>query len=76
METAIIIAAFAGGFISMFAVHMLIVDIYEQRHRQQVRKLEGKIRRLQKGDGKDIKVEIMHTFATPDDVSDLQFLED
>ena len=53
MEAAIIIAAFAGGFISMFAVHMLIVDIYDQRHRQQVRKLEDKIRRLQKGDGKD-----------------------
>lgn len=76
MEAAIIIAAFAGGFISMFAVHMLIIDIYEHRHYQTVKKLERKISRLQKANEKIVNIEVQHTFATPDDVSDLQFLED
>ena len=90
LEFLIGAASFFCGFTVMFAIHRVIFDYYDEDAKAQIYELNNKIIDLQKRNlelnvqlsHKDqdpsIVVEHMihHTFATPDDVTDIKFLED
>lgn len=89
LEFLIGAASFFCGFAVMFAIHRVIFDYYDEDAKAQIYELNNKITDLQKKNielntrlsHKDqdpsIVVEHMihHTFATPADVADLDFLE-
>ena len=89
LEFLIGAASFFCGFAVMFAIHRVIFDYYDEDAKAQIYELNNKITDLQKRNlelnvrlsHKDqdpsIVVEHMihHTFATPADVADLDFLE-
>ena len=89
LEFLIGAASFFCGFAVMFAIHRVIFDYYDEDAKAQIYELNNKIIDLQKRNielntqlsHKDqdpsIVVEHMihHTFATPADVADLNFLE-
>ena len=89
LEFMIGAASFFCGFAVMFAIHRVIFDYYDEDAKAQIYELNNKIIDLQKRNielntqlsHKDqdpsIVVEHMihHTFATPADVADLNFLE-
>ena len=89
LEFLIGAASFFCGFAVMFAIHRVIFDYYDEDAKAQIYELNNKIIDLQKRNielntrlsHKDqdpsIVVEHMihHTFATPADVADLDFLE-
>lgn len=90
LEFLIGAASFFCGFAVMFAIHRVIFDYYDEDAKAQIYELNNKIIDLQKRNlelnvhlsHKDqdpsIVVEHMihHTFATPDDVTNIQFWED
>ena len=89
LEFMIGAASFFCGFALMFAIHRVMFDYYDEDAKQEISELKQKIYDLQhrnlelntqlshKGQDPSIVVEHMihHTFATPDDVTDLDFLE-
>ena len=84
------IAAFFCGIAVMFAIHRVIFDYYDEDAKQEIYDLKCEVTAL-KGDNFELKAEIeeykrtlntinveikeVHTFATPADVADLDFLE-
>ena len=90
LEFLIGAASFFCGFAVMFAIHRVIFDYYDEDAKAQIYELNNKITDLQnrnielntrlshKDQDPSIVVEHMihHTFATPDDVTNLQFFED
>ena len=84
------IVSFFCGFAIMFAIHRVIFDYYDEDAKAEIYKLNQEISGLQyrniqlntqlshKDQDPSIVVEHMihHTFATPDDVTNIQFWED
>ena len=74
----------------MFAIHRVIFDYYDEDAKQEIYNLKCEVKALE-GDNFELKAEIeeykrtlntinveikeVHTFATPADVADLDFLE-
>ena len=83
-------AAFFCGFALMFAIHRVLFDYYDEDAKQEIYNLKCENKALE-GDNFELKAEIeeykrtlntinveikeVHTFATPADVADLDFLE-
>ena len=83
-------ASFFCGFALMFAIHRVLFDYYDEDAKQEIYDLKCEVTAL-KGDNFELKAEIeeykrtlntinveikeVHTFATPADVADLDFLE-
>lgn len=90
LEFMIGAASFFCGFAVMFAIHRVIFDYYDEDAKQEIYDLKCEVTAL-KGDNFELKAEIeeykrtlntinveikeVHTFATPADVADLEFLE-
>ncbi|MBO7693775.1 MAG: hypothetical protein J6T10_14235 [Methanobrevibacter sp.] len=90
LELMIGAASFFCGFALMFAIHRVLFDYYDEDAKQEIYDLKCEITYL-KGENYELKAEIeehkrtlnkinievqeIHTFATPADVSDLQFLD-
>lgn len=89
LEFLIGAASFFCGFAVMFAIHRVIFDYYDEDAKAEIYELKNNIIDLQKKNlelnvrlshkdqDPNIVVEHMihHTFATPADVADLDFLE-
>lgn len=85
LELMIGAASFFCGFALMFAIHRVMFDYYDEDAKQEIYDLKCEVTSL-KGDnyelkqnlenGLNIRVEQVHTFATPDDVTNIQFWED
>ena len=85
LEFMIGAASFFCGFAIMFAIHRVMFDYYDEEAKQEIYDLKCEVTAL-KGDnfelkqklanGLNIRVEEVHTFATPDDVTNIQFWED
>ena len=83
-------ASFFCGFALMFAIHRVMFDYYDEDAKQEIYNLKCEVTAL-KGDNFELKAQIeeykrtlntinveikeVHTFATPADVADLDFLE-
>ena len=84
LELMIGAASFFCGFALMFAIHRVMFDYYDEDAKQEIYDLKCQVKALE-GDnfelkqklanGLNIRVEQVHTFATPADVADLDFLE-
>ena len=90
LEFMIGAASFFCGFAIMFAIHRVMFDYYDEDARQEIYDLKCQVKALE-GDNFELKAEIeeykrtlntinveikeVHTFATPADVADLDFLE-
>ena len=90
LEFMIGAASFFCGFAVMFAIHRVIFDYYDEDAKQEIYNLKCENKALE-GDNFELKAEIeeykrtlntinveikeVHTFATPADVADLDFLE-
>ena len=90
LEFLIGAVSFFCGFAVMFAIHRVIFDYYDEDAKQEIYDLKCEVTAL-KGDNFELKAEIeeykrtlntinveikeVHTFATPADVADLDFLE-
>ena len=90
LEFMIGAASFFCGFAIMFAIHRVLFDYYDEDAKQEIYNLKCEITYL-KGENYELKSEIeehkrtlnkinvevqeIHTFATPDDVTNLQFWE-
>ena len=90
LEFMIGAASFFCGFAVMFAIHRVMFDYYDEDAKQEIYDLKCEVTAL-KGDNFELKAEIeeykrtlntinveikeVHTFATPADVADLDFLE-
>ena len=68
MDAVIGLSCFICGFLMMFAIHRVVFD----HHAGQA---EAVIRELKRQLHEPVDIEVMHTFATPDDVNDLKFNE-
>lgn len=66
MDMLIGAASFLCGVLTMFALHRVIFDHYAAE-------AEAEIKELKRQLNNSTNIEIMHTFASPDDVSDLKF---
>lgn len=83
-------ASFFCGFALMFAIHRVMFDYYDEDAKQEIYQLKCEVKALE-GDNFELKAQIeeykrtlntinveiteVHTFATPADVADLDFLE-
>ena len=90
LELMIGAASFFCGFALMFAIHRVMFDYYDEDAKQEIYDLKCQVKALQ-GDNFELKAQIeeynrtlntinveikeVHTFATPADVADLDFLE-
>ena len=90
LELMIGAVCFFCGFVLMFAIHRVMFDYYDEDAKQEIYDLKCEVTAL-KGDNFELKAEIeeykrtlntinveikeVHTFATPADVADLDFLE-
>ena len=90
IELMIGAASFFCGFALMFAIHRVLFDYYDEDAKQEIYNLKCENKALE-GDNFELKAEIeeykrtlntinveikeVHTFATPADVADLEFLE-
>ena len=90
LELMIGAASFFCGFALMFAIHRVMFDYYDEDAKQEIYDLKCEVTAL-KGDNFEMKAQIeeykrtlntinveikeVHTFATPADVADLDFLE-
>ncbi len=78
-------ASFFCGFALMFAIHRVMFDYYDDEAKQEIYDLKCEITALKGNNyelkqklanGLNIRVEEVHTYATPDDVTNIQFWED
>lgn len=84
LELMIGAASFFCGFALMFAIHRVLFDYYDEDAKEEISRLKSKNYELraeieeQKRTLNKINIEVqeIHTFATPDDVTNLQFWED
>ena len=90
LEFMIGAASFFCGFALMFAIHRVLFDYYDEDAKQEIYDLKCQVKALE-GDNFELKAQIeeykrtlntinveikeVHTFATPADVADLDFLE-
>lgn len=90
LELMIGAASFFCGFALMFAIHRVMFDYYDEDAKQEIYDLKCQVKALE-GDNFELKSEIeeykrtlntinveikeVHTYATPADVADLEFLE-
>ena len=90
LEFMIGAASFFCGFALMFAIHRVMFDYYDEDAKQEIYNLKCENKALE-GDNFELKAQIeeykrtlntinveikeVHTFATPADVADLDFLE-
>lgn len=90
LELMIGAASFFCGFALMFAIHRVMFDYYDEDAKQEIYNLKC-VNKALEGDNFELKAEIeeykrtlntinveikeVHTFATPADVADLDFLE-
>ena len=90
LELMIGAASFFCGFALMFAIHRVMFDYYDEDAKQEIYDLKCMNKALE-GDNFELKAQIeeykrtlntinveikeVHTFATPADVADLDFLE-
>ena len=90
LELMIGAASFFCGFALMFAIHRVLFDYYDEDAKQEIYNLKCENKALE-GNNFELKAEIeeykrtlntinveikeVHTFATPADVADLDFLE-
>ena len=90
LEFMIGAASFFCGFTLMFAIHRVLFDYYDEDAKQEIYNLKCENKALE-GDNFEMKAQIeeykrtlntinveikeVHTFATPADVADLDFLE-
>lgn len=90
LELMIGAASFFCGFALMFAIHRVMFDYYDEDAKQEIYDLKCQVKALE-GDNFEMKAQIeeykrtlntinveikeVHTFATPADVADLDFLE-
>lgn len=90
LEFMIGAASFFCGFALMFAIHRVMFDYYDEDAKQEIYDLKCQVKSLE-GDNFEFKAQIeeykrtlntinveikeVHTFATPADVADLDFLE-
>ena len=74
-ELLIGICSFFCGFAVMFAIHRVMFDYYDDDAREEIYRLKAEISDL-KNKPVSIRVEEVHTYATPADVADLDFLEE
>lgn len=86
LELMIGFASFFCGFALMFAIHRVMFDYYDEDARQEIYDLKCQVKALQ-GDNFQLKQQLkfkkdivevteVHCFATPDDVTNIQFWED
>lgn len=79
-------ASFFCGFVLMFAIHRVMFDYYDEDAKQEIYDLKCQVKALQ-GDNFSLKQQLkfkkdivevteVHCFATPDDVTNIQFWED
>lgn len=86
LEFMIGAASFFCGFAVMFAIHRVMFDYYDDEAKQEIYQLKCELtelktdnyglRKLLAENQININVEHVHTFATPDDVTNIQFWED
>ena len=90
LEIMIGAASFFCGFALMFAIHRVMFDYYDEDAKQEIYDLKC-VNKALEGDNFELKAQIeeykrtlntinveikeVHTFATPADVADLDFLE-
>ena len=75
INTFVGLAAFICGFIIMFAIHRVVFDHYASAAEDYIEELKKQISDLKK-DPVRVTYEERHTYATPDDVTNLTFWED
>ena len=63
------IASFICGFLIMFAIHRVVFDHYASA-------AEDYIEKIKMQNKTKVEVEHIHTYATPDDVTNIEFWED
>lgn len=68
MDVLIGFSCFICGFLMMFAIHRVIFDYYEAKAEAIIKELKHKLHN-------PVDIEITHTYAAPDDVTDLKFNE-
>lgn len=77
LELMIGAASFFCGFAIMFAIHRVIFDYYDEDAKKEIYDLKCEVTALKgevtalKGDKFELKE--VHTFATPDDVTNIEF---
>lgn len=84
LEFMIGAASFFCGFAIMFAIHRVLFDYYDEDAKIEISRLKSENYELraeieeQKRTLNKINIQVheFHTFATPDDVTNLQFWED
>ena len=69
------IASFFCGIAVMFAIHRVVFDHYASAAEEYIEDLKRQINEL-KQSGMTVTYEEHHTFATPDDVTNIKFWED
>ena len=75
MNAFIGIASFVCGVLLMFAIHRVVFDHYASAAEDYIEELKKQIADLKK-DPIRVTYEEHHTFATPDDVTNIEFWED
>ena len=68
MDVVIGFSCFICGFLMMFAIHRVVFDHYAEQ-------AKGVIEELKRQLYYPTSVEVVHTYAEPDDVTDLKFNE-
>ena len=78
-ECIIGLTCFITGVLLMYAVHRVVFDIYSDKAKNTIRKLRIENKALRDicnySNNDVIQVEHIHTFATPDDVTNIKFWE-
>lgn len=75
------VCSFVCGFAVMFAIHRVVFDAYSERAENYIKKIKSgeiiditeEVYAYDPSKDKNIQVEHIHTYATPDDVLDLKF---
>ena len=83
LEIMIGAASFFCGFAIMFAIHRVLFDYYDEDAKEEIYRLKTENRELRAEIEENkrtlnkinIEVQEIHTFATPADVVNLQFLD-
>lgn len=68
MDVVIGMACFLCGFLLMFAIHRVVFDYYAEQANVVIENLKRQL-------NYQTNVEVVHTYAEPDDVTDLKFDE-